>query len=1275
MKSINTYYVDQEHLRSFILDENISNSSSLLIQIFSAVNDKAFISTLLSQLAAYLPDAVIIGSTTDGEIMNGKVSSGKVVLNFTQFEHTTLQVASCEHKVDGYFSGQYLAKELIKDDTKLLIAFVDGLHTNGEEFLSGINSVSDDVIVVGGHAGDNSQFIETMVFTKEDIWTQGAVAVTLNSTQLQVHTDYSFNWHSIGNELTITKAEGNRIYTIDNRSAVDTYAHYLGEHIAEGLPAIGIEFPLMVNRNGSDISRAAIAKNDDGSLIVGGTLYTNEKVRIGYGDSKEILKKSQNIVDNMSGKPSETIFIYSCSTRKYLMGDEVESESLPLQHLAPVSGFFTYGEFFTSNKKELFNQTMTLVSLSENTNFIKYTNNSDNTKTAHTELDNIAINGLTHLLNMTTHEIKEENKITLEHKERMELAMVGTNDGIWDWNILDNSIYFSPLWKEMLGYRDDELPNELQTWADHLHPDDVEKAWEDVYKNVNGETEFYENIHRLRHKDGSWVWILDRGKTQYDESGIAVRMIGTHINITEEKEDQLHCSDQSENTKDTQTDINVASINGLTHLINITSEKVNEQKETLIESYKLNKELKARMELALQGSKTSVLDWDFGNNNFYISPSWKEMLGYRDDELSNTTYTWQHHVHPDDRKNIIEQLKISQNNQSRYFENTHRLQHKDGHWIWVLGRAQIFYDENGKKTRMVGTHTDITADKELQLKNFHQAQMISQMHEAVNTTDLKGNITSWNKGSEILYGYKAHEVIGKHISLLYSKKEYQMFVKHIPTLIKDGEFHTILNLNNKSKEKLIIDLSLSLLRDNKGIPIEIVGYGHDITERKKAEYALLEQKNILRYQALHDSLTDLPNRALFKDRLEHGIKSAKRHKLGLAVFFIDLDKFKDINDSLGHDVGDSVLKAVSKRLKGVIRKEDTLARLGGDEFTVVMDELKEPEDTKLLANKILEVLAEPIYIDDHMLYVTGSIGISLYPQDSNSAEYLLKYADTAMYRAKEEGRNNVQFYSTEMTERALEHMAMKTSLQQALANEEFIIHYQPQINVSTHKLVGLEALVRWQHPTMGMLSPDKFIPLAEESSLIVEIDKWVMKSAMKQVSKWYKAGLNPGVLALNLSIKQLECGDFPKKVEDRLKKYNFDAQWLELEITERQMMKKPEEVILKLNKINDLGVRISIDDFGTGYSSLLLLKRLPIHRLKIDRSFVKDVPDDEEDVAIIKVIIALAKSLNLDVIAEGVESKEQKDFLIANKCTNIQGHYYSHPVPAKEMEKILLTHT
>lgn len=1097
MKSFNTYYTDQESLELFIEEKNIQNSSSLLIQIFSGLIDKMFIKTLLAELTLLLPDAVIIGSSTDGEILNGKVSSEKVVLNFTQFEHTTLKSAAVQHRTNGYYSGQYLAKELIGENTRLMIAFADGLHTNGEEFLNGIVSVNDEVIVAGGHAGDDFAFTKTFVFTKEYILEEGAVAVTLNSTRLQVHTDYSFNWHPIGNELTVTKAEGNRVYTIDGKSAVDTYAYYLGEEIAKGLPRIGIEFPLIANRNGLDIARAIMSKEDDGSLIVAGNLYTGEKVRIGFADTKDIIYASQNIVNRVSAKPSEGIFIYSSTARKYLMKGEIESEILPLQEISPVAGFFTYGEFFTLGKKELLNQSMTLVSLSES---------------------------------------KSINRIT---------------------------------------------------------------------------------------------------------------------QVTKEK----------------QIDVNNASIDALTHLIRITSKEVKERTETLKKSNQLNKRLKERMELALVGSKTTVLDWNFNDNSLYISPRWKEMLGFSDDELPNSTLTWRSRVHRDDKKIVLSLLKKYQGKKIKYFENNHRLRHKDGHWIWILGRAQILYDEKGKAVRMIGTHTDITEEKELQLKYAHQAQIIEQIHDSVISTDLDGYITSWNRGSEQLLGYAADEMIGKHIRILYSKEDFESYQNSIKRLMQRGECKSEIRLVKKSKESILVEQSLSILKDENGEPIGIVCYSQDITERKRSEDELKKQKNILRYQAHHDTLTGLPNRVLFTDRLEQEIEKAKRYEKGFALMFIDLDKFKHINDSLGHGVGDSVLKEVARRLKGILRSEDTLARLSGDEFTVIMKELIQPEDASLLAEKILETLAKPMYIDDHMLYVSGSIGISLYPQDATDAQLLLKYADTAMYKAKKEGRNTFQFYSSEMTEFALERMAMKTGLRQAIDNKEFVIHYQPQIDASTERLVGLEALVRWQHPTMGFLSPDQFIPLADETGMIVSIDQWMMHTAMKQISQWYKEGVMPGVLSLNISIKHLEGNDFVEKIKEAMKTYDFKAEWLELEISERQMMKKAEEVIEKLNKINDLGIGISIDDFGTGYSSLSFLKRLPINRLKIDRLFIRGIPNEEEDAAIVKAVIALAESFKLDIIAEGVETEAQKEFLLDCGCKNIQGYYYSEPVPADKIEK------
>ncbi len=570
----------------------------------------------------------------------------------------------------------------------------------------------------------------------------------------------------------------------------------------------------------------------------------------------------------------------------------------------------------------------------------------------------------------------------------------------------------------------------------------------------------------------------------------------------------------------------------------------------LEESQKINIKLRERTELALQGSSTSVLDWDYLNNDSYISPSWKEMLGFSDISATNDFITWKKRVHKSDLRNVLHAIKKAIDREDPYMEMIHRLKHKDGHYLWILGKAQLFYDSKGKLIRMIGTHTDVTKEKEIEIKS------------------------------------------------------------------------------EKQNEKLD-------------------------------------------YQAHHDSLTGLANRTLFNDRLLKGIQKAKRKGSILALLFIDLDHFKEINDSLGHDIGDKVLEKVTAILQQVVRAEDSLSRLGGDEFTVLIEDLKKGEDASVLAKKIITALDKPLKIDNHELHITSSIGVSLFPDDGDSSQDLLKYADSAMYKAKEEGRNSFKFYSAEMTVLALERLVMETSLREAIKNEEFMVFYQPQVNGVTGDIIGMEALVRWNHSVKDMIFPDNFIPLAESTGLIIEIDKYVMKTAMKQLSHWYELGLNPGVLAMNLSVRALEQEGFIDRLKSLLKETACRSEWIELEVTESQIMTRPEEAIKILNQISTLGIKLAVDDFGTGYSSLSYLKKLPIDKLKIDQSFVKGLPEDEEDSAIAKAVIVLAQSLNLRIIAEGVETEEQKNFMIENGCENIQGYLYSKPIPADEFELLL----
>lgn len=387
------------------------------------------------------------------------------------------------------------------------------------------------------------------------------------------------------------------------------------------------------------------------------------------------------------------------------------------------------------------------------------------------------------------------------------------------------------------------------------------------------------------------------------------------------------------------------------------------------------------------------------------------------------------------------------------------------------------------------------------------------------------------------------------------------------------------------------------------------------------------------------------------------------------LLFIDLDQFKKINDSFGHNLGDEILVELSKKINDSIRIENTLARLGGDEFAIIIKDIKNMQVPSKVARKILNIIKENLEIQGNKFYISASIGISLFPQDADNAEDIVKFADAALYKAKDEGRDNFQFYSSDMTTLAFERVLLQSNLRIAIQEEQFIVYYQPQYDIQTNTIVGMEALVRWQHPELGLIPPNNFIPLAEESGLIIEIDRIVMKKAMKQFQEWYALGLQPGILSLNLAMKQLASHSFINELITVMQEHQFNPYWLELELTESQVMNNPDSAIKKLKEINELGIDIAIDDFGTGYSSLAYLKKLPLDKLKIDQSFIRDL--DVDDKAIAKAIIGLGESLNLKIIAEGVETKEQLEFLQQNRCHYIQGYFYSRPIPAEQMTQLL----
>jgi diguanylate cyclase (GGDEF)-like protein len=454
------------------------------------------------------------------------------------------------------------------------------------------------------------------------------------------------------------------------------------------------------------------------------------------------------------------------------------------------------------------------------------------------------------------------------------------------------------------------------------------------------------------------------------------------------------------------------------------------------------------------------------------------------------------------------------------------------------------------------------------------------------------------------------------------------------------------------------------LFDERGTFLGYRGTGKDITDKRVTEERI-------RYLAHHDELTGLANRAALQVALARAVEQARRHSRRVAVLFIDLDRFKIINDTLGHDAGDAVLKTVSTRLRESLRASDVIARQGGDEFVVVVEEFNSETDLAGVANKILDAFAQPLNLGGQEFLLTASIGIGTYPDDGRDAQGLMKAADMAMYRAKEAGKNNFQFYSPQMNSHSFERLALEAALKRALERGELLLHYQPKLDLATGRVAGVEALIRWQHPDMGLVSPLRFIPIAEETGLIAPIGSWVLVEACRQMKAWQVAGLGALSIAVNLSGRQFVQGALLEEVLAALRNTGLEPRHLELELTESTVMQNPERAAGVLAELAALGVSIAIDDFGTGYSSLAYLKRFPVSTLKIDRSFVMNLPDDPEDAAITRAVIALARSLKLKVVAEGVETARQRDFLSAHACDLAQGFLVGRPMPAEAFERFM----
>ncbi len=554
----------------------------------------------------------------------------------------------------------------------------------------------------------------------------------------------------------------------------------------------------------------------------------------------------------------------------------------------------------------------------------------------------------------------------------------------------------------------------------------------------------------------------------------------------------------------------------------------------------------------------------------------------------------------------------------------------------------------------------------IEAKLEQQAQILNQMHESVIMMDQAGFITSWNRGAEQLFGYTAQEAIGRNVLFLYENDgEDDTSLNDI--FLAQGGREMEVRRRKKSGEAFWASLSLSVMRNQHGQPIGIIGYLTDITERKNAE-------KLIHHLAYYDSLTGLPNRTLLTRTVDQSLNEAQqRNDVYGCVMFIDLNRFKPINDTLGHVAGDMLLVEVAIRLRKALRDEDVVARLGADEFAIAMFDIDKDYHAGFVAQKLISLFDEPFFIDGHELRVGASIGISMYPQDARDTETLLRLADIAMYRAKQGGENNeggYAYYSEDMNRHTLNLLRIETGLLHAIEYDELLLYYQPKVDMISGEITGAEALVRWQHPERGLLLPGDFIPIAEETGLIVQLSDWVLETVCAQARRWKDAGQEPLRIAINITAREF-TRSLPDRIRAALSRYQLSGDWLELEITESMLMHGTDRVISIMEKICLLGVTISLDDFGTGYSSLSYLKRFPINTLKIDRSFTMGIPEDTNDCAIASAIIGIAKQLRHKVIAEGVENIAQFNFLKEAGCNELQGFLFSRAVPVESFNLML----
>jgi diguanylate cyclase (GGDEF)-like protein/PAS domain S-box-containing protein len=674
-------------------------------------------------------------------------------------------------------------------------------------------------------------------------------------------------------------------------------------------------------------------------------------------------------------------------------------------------------------------------------------------------------------------------------------------------------------------------------------------------------------------------------------------------------------------------------------------------------------ESERRLNLSQQVGGIGTWEWNIKTNDLLWSEQVPRLLGYLTSKLDTTYENFLNAIHPDDREQVVTAINNCIEFGAEY-NIDHRVIWPDGHICWLNEKGNIIRDNNGDAVSMLGVVIDITERKLNAEKLLLSSRVFSDTHEGITITDSNKLIVDVNPAFCEITGYSREEVIGKNPRILSSGRQDLQFYKDMwQEIYEYGHWHGEIWNRKKNGEIYAELLTISVLKDDEDNEVNYVGVFTDITKSKR------QQEQLSRI-AHYDLLTNLPNRVLLADRISQAMLQCSRHEKSLAVVFLDLDGFKSVNDAYGHDMGDEVLIELSVRMKEALREGDSLARIGGDEFVAVLTDLIVVEDCEQVLDRLLLAASEQVTIGDLVLNISASIGVTFYPQDSVDADQLMRHADQAMYAAKESGKNRYHLFDTEQDDAVKVQRESLKAIRNALDNHQFVLYYQPKVNMKSGTVIGVEALIRWQHPERGLLLPIDFLPVIENNPMSIELGEWVIETALTQISQWQRKGITlPISTSVNIAAVQLQQPNFTQRLSALLASHSdVEPCYLELEVLETSALENVQNVSTIMNDCIALGVKFSLDDFGTGYSSLTYLRRLPANVIKIDQSFVRDMLDDADDLAIVEGVIALAKSFKRDVIAEGVETIEHGTALLELGCDLAQGYGIAKPMPANDIQ-------